>query len=222
MASPPFPFNDLNNDEFLQVFTNVVNIPVHSLSSLDKMEFENFSQEHDRQPNDQDPDNFLQNNLGMLTPNCTYVFPGQPFANAIRCDENIFSVINHNIHSIPEHFDEFVDQCLALNNTEIDIIGFTETKLTDDIQQLYNLPNYHTYFNNHSRNSGGVALFIHIRFSSQQRSDLSFQEDFLECVFADIKTSSGSILIGELYHRPKSNVNLFIEKIQYTGWLKSN
>lgn len=127
---------------------------------------------------------------------CSYMFPGAFQCKKSHETSTQLAVISLNICSIPEHLNEFIDQCLCSNNSIFDIIGFSETKLTDDINQLYKIENYDAYFNNRSRHSGGVALYVRRSYSSHFRPDLSVQDEYLKSVFAEIKTETSSILIG--------------------------
>lgn len=95
-----------------------------------------------------------------------------------------------------------------------DVIGFSETNLADDIQQLFTLPSYHTRFTYLSGSSGGGNLVIHNRFPSHFWTDLSFQEDCPESVFVEISSNTTNVLVGQLYRRPKGSPSQLLEKIQ--------
>ena len=55
-----------------------------------------------------------------------------------------------------------------------DAIGFSETKLTSDIDFIYDIPSYTEFCNNCSRNSGGVALYVLDMYNGHVRSDLMY------------------------------------------------
>ena len=209
-----FPFQDLNDDALSNVFTSDNVAQVISLEVLESRSFHNVkidaSDDRFHSFDSLGADNFVSDSLNVINPNCSYVFPDSITSNSASMTH--LSIISHNISSLPNHFDEFTLQCLHPNS--FDVIGFSETRLTQDIQHLFTLPDYHAYFSHHSRNSGGVALYVHDRFSSHGRADLSFQEDFIESIFTEITINNESLLIGQLYRRPKSNFSLFLEKIQ--------
>ena len=109
---------------------------------------------------DADTDNFLLNRLNYDNPICNYYFLNSN-DNELNNLPNNFSLVCHNIIcSLHLHFDEFIDQCLTPLHHSFDVIGFCESKLTQDIETLYNIPNYTMYTNNVSRHSGGVVLYI--------------------------------------------------------------
>ena len=124
------------------------------------------------------------------------------------------SVLSLNISSFPEHINEFLDQCLPSPDL-FDIMGFTETKLSNDIQNLHSIPNFSHYCNNRSRNSGGVALYIKNKYTSYARPELTFLEDYIESVFIEIKAQPNNIIVGQIYRRPKTNINNFMEKLSH-------
>lgn len=209
-----FSFQDLNDDALMNVFTSDNVAQVISLKVLESRTFHNVKIEasdgHFNSFDSLGADNFVSDLLNVINPNCSYVFPDSITSNS--ASNTYLSIFTHNICSLPNHFDEFNLQCRHPNG--FDMIGFSETRLTQDIQHLFTLPDYHAYFSHHSRNSGSVALYVHDRFSSRRRADLSFREDFIESVFTEVTINNESLLIGQLYRRPKSNFSLFLDKIQ--------
>ena len=96
----------------------------------------------------------------------------------------------------------------------LDIFGFTETKLTDDIKSLYEIIGYQQFALNNKRNSGGVAIYVKNNLSNiKVRSDLSRKTDHLECLFLECTIDSYTFLCGVLYRRPNSNMNSYFEDL---------
>ena len=116
---------------------------------------------------------------------------------------------NHfNINSVPKKFHEFNLEC---NNCSFDFIGLCETKLTSDIDHLYELNNYNRYNNNRTRNSGGIALYVRNKFNNQTVfNDFTRSSDYLKSLFVQIKVDNCKIICGVVYHRPGSSHDQFI------------
>ena len=110
-----------------------------------------FSRYRDSYMGDVDPDTFLQGSLGLNIPNSNYYFPDTPIDDLDQLTAHTFSVINFNVGSIPKHFDTYLDQCISPFNWKFDVLSFCETKLTNNIDNLYDIPTYSRYCNNLSR-----------------------------------------------------------------------
>ena len=92
---------------------------------------------------------------------------------------------------------------------------FCETKLSNYIEHLYNIPNYNAYHNNLSRHSGGVSLYINTKLDSKLRPELSIQEAYLEAIFVEISLASGdTIVVGQIYRRPHTDKKMFLDKLK--------
>ena len=157
----PFQFVD-NADLVVLLNSNSSSDAIVNLISLDELNKKNFRpivcDERGFQDNI-DPDRFLQDSLGLQLPECNYYFP-EPCDFNINPNEAFLSLLHLNIGSIPKSLEGFFEQCISPFEVNIDIFGFTETKLTNDIEHLYDIPMYNRYCNNNSRRSGGVALYI--------------------------------------------------------------
>ena len=94
---------------------------------------------------------------------------------------------------------------------DFDVIGISETWLTDDNKDLYSISNYQHISNvRKTRRGGGVSLFIadHIKF--KELTQYSISNDFIECIFIEINTNRSNRIIGIVYRPPNSNLNAFI------------
>ena len=157
----PLPHNHLNNDDFHSyilesqsdhAFNDSLSL---DLSELDKMVFNQFN-EYNALNFNNCPDNNFYNLYIDAVNQCNYVLPNE-VDNIL--ENNTFSCCHLNINSVPKHFQEFEIECLN-NKYSFDVISLCETKLTSDIDHLYELNNYNRYNNNKTRNSGGIALYI--------------------------------------------------------------
>jgi len=93
-------------------------------------------------------------------------------------------------------------------------LSFCETKLTTDIQHLFNVPNYNAYTNNLSRQSGGVALYVRNWHDSQLRPELTIMEHCLETLFIEIKNQEVNLVVGVVYRRPHTDFKHFLDKMK--------
>ena len=124
---------------------------------------------------------------------------------------NGFSVVNLNICSIPGNFDDFLEQCISPLSWRFDAISFCGTKLTCDIDQLYNIPFYTKFCNNRSRQSGGLALYVLDKYDCNVRLDLMYQQETFESLFVEVDCDR---LVGVIYRRPNTNPREFLSVFQ--------
>ena len=208
------PFANISDDELLDILNG--DLPYKfELSDLEKMQFNNIVWNDEAQLQEHDPDNFILGSLGILNPVSMYHFPCAQLGNQLNdTNSNSMSVMSYNINSIPDHFHDFLDQCLSPIDHDFNIMGFCETKLSGDIHHLYSIPNYNAYFNSLNRNKGGVAIYVSERLASSARPDLSMLEDFLETIFVDVKINNIVYVIGQVYRRPHTNFRSFMEKME--------
>ena len=95
-------------------------------------------------------------NNDNLQPNCFNVDPSNLLQ--IRLADNIFSLMSLNICSLKSNFCNL--QLEITDNFCPSIIGICETKMTNEIETLYNIAGYNMFTNNNQSNKGGVALYI--------------------------------------------------------------
>ena len=132
----------------------------------------------------------------------------------INNEEKSLSLCCLNINSIPKNLLEFSTQCLSNLNFTFDVLGFVETKLTDDIDHLYNIPSYSKYTLNSKRSSGGLAVFFKNNLNVKLREDLNRQMQFIETLFVEIETDNKNIICGIIYRRPNASKPQFINELE--------
>ena len=93
------------------------------------------------------------------------------------------SIMSLNICSLPKHHDEFFTDFV---NNDLDIIGFCETRLTSDIQSMYNVPKYSMFSNHRNRKGGGLVLYIKHVFDAKIISEFNLMLPHLETLFGKI------------------------------------
>ncbi len=205
------PFHSLCNNELHQLLYSDPSDNETTLETYRHKIFNQFSSHPDSHQEETDPDHFIQNNLNICNPICDYHFPDE-LPSILNINNNI-KIAFMNINSLPKKLESFKEECRGFLCNSVDILGFCETKLTDDIVQLYSLPYYHLFSNNVSRDKGGVALYIHNKHHSHTRRDLSKLSHHYESLFVEINGQQRNILVGVIYRRPHSNINDFLSSL---------
>ena len=81
------------------------------------------------------------------------------------------------------------------------VIGICETKITNEIETLYNIAGYNMFTNNNQYNKGGVALYIKNSIAVMVKPEQTIIRNGIDTIFADLSTPSGIIIItvGSVY-----------------------
>ena len=219
-----FPFNHLENDsDFLACVNNTTsNAPqMLNIDDLNDRIFlpfncdESFVNSH---ISDIDPDVQYFNKFSHNITNCDYYNENSFNLNYKKksCSLDNFSIIHMNIRSAAKNlkqFEVYLDQLDACFN----VIGLSETWLTDSNVDLYNLQGYsscHVYRSN--KRGGGVSVHVKDSIHFQSRNDLDVSDNILEGVFVELdKKDVGydkNVIVGVMYRPPGSDLEQFIEK----------
>ena len=104
-----------------------------------------------------------------------------------------------------KHFEELK---LLLENDNPDIIGISETKLDETINDSdIKISNYNTICKDRDKFGGGVVMYIRESLHYKLRDDLDFD---IESISAKVKVGNfGSFLVTSLYRPPKKPVEYF-------------
>ena len=143
--------------------------------------------------------------------NCNYYMDSSEIDNN---NTNSLSLCCLNINSLPKNFLTFSTQCLSNLKFTFDVLGFVETKLSDNIEHLYNIPSYSKYTLNSKRNSGGLAVFFKNNLNVKLRHDLNRQLLFIETLFIEIENKRKNIVCGIVYRRPNTSKFQFINELE--------
>ncbi len=94
---------------------------------------------------------------------------------------------------------------------EFDVIGVSETWLTDDTVDNYNIPGYNLYYSNRQEaRGGGVAVFVKTELKCKECKNLEFNNSYCNTKFIEIEMAdSKNIIIGVIYRAPSSNPNFY-------------
>lgn len=221
------PFNHISDDAiFLESISeywwNFKRVPY---ARLQEMVFNPFELNHDNPnlPNfDSDPDLQYFNDMTYIdnTSNCSYYLE-EEFVKKLRysrTNSQSFSILHTNIRSIPKNLEE-LEKYLSLLHYEFTVIGISETWLNESNVSQYCIPNYrHEYLCRQSgKKGGGVSLFVKTGIDFTRRHDLTFSENFCECLFVEISMNSFGIsknsLIAVIYRPPNTDLQKFNDKI---------
>ena len=213
------PFDNLSDQEFYDCLISNQNSPlVDSCIDLDRLNSQIFNQFNFINSNNfanlpSDPDLEYYGDVSDLLNNTNYYFSDEYKTISNKLDSKTFSITCHNINSISKHIDEFVDSIL-INKLDFDILSFTETKLTDNISNLFNISGYNMFVNNFQRNSGGLAVYVKNNIDNIKiRNDLNKSLDHIETLFLEFKRGTSTVLVGTIYRRPSGNMTNFIEEL---------
>ena len=127
---------------------------------------------------------------------------------------NNLTVLQLNIRSLLGKQNELIQllKKLCQNKSLPKLILLSETHLNDSKLRHVNIPNYKILYQNRSNKlGGGVAILIHNSLMYKERHDLkSFNSEYLECVFLEMKRRGQKpIIIGSIYRPPNSKPKKF-------------
>lgn len=115
----------------------------------------------------------------------------------------MFHCAHINVSSLTNSFDILQDHITANN---YDIIGISESWLNGDI--LYDavaIDNYSFTSQDRQRRGGGVGIYV--RTGIVFENLLSECKDVIEQIWIKIRTAHETLIIGNIYRPPNSNIN---------------
>jgi len=161
--------------------------------------------------NENDPNRFIVANLQILNPICNYFLPGELNTVLMDFQKSNLKIKFLNINSIPIKLDCYFEELQVFFERKFDYIGFCETKLTNDIESLFTIPNYYLVTNNTSRISGGLSLYVRNNIKTKIMHNLTVNTKHTETLFVETVSNidHNPIVVGVVYRRPKSNFHDF-------------
>ena len=166
---------------------------------------------------DIDPDINLLSSLNSNF-DCKYYDDSQFHDAYSLCERQcsfLFSVIHCNVRSISKHFDDFTEYIQSLDKT-FSVIGLSETWLSKDKCDLYNIASYSKVdvCRQDDRRGGGVCLYIHNALKFKVRYDLELSVDTYEGCFVELSSKSlgtaHNLVVGVVYRPPNTDVEEFM------------
>ena len=115
-----------------------------------------------------------------------------------------------NCRSVSKNFNSILD-LLDIAATSVTFIAVTETWLTPVTESNYVIPNYHLVSQPRlNKPGGGVGIYILNDVEYILRKDLTFNYDFIECIFVElIQKNNSNIIIGCVYRPPGTDMSMF-------------
>ena len=176
-----FPFNSVSNLNTI-FYDEPIPYDIYNelhFDFLKELDFGNFSQNSPIR----NVDESLANLSDFSLPKSSYydTYSINRLAERLK-----FSVFFTNIRSIPSNFGNFQLEYLQPLNCLPTVIGMSETRLDPNIEQLYHLPGYRSFFNSISTTTGGVAIFLNESFSDKKvqiLENMKFSLDYIESLF---------------------------------------
>ena len=92
-------------------------------------------------------------------------------------------------------------------------MGFSETRLSSGIEALYQVPGFEKFTSNRNTMGGGVVLYTKDTLNANFVHSISVIHDHIETVFVCFSIGNVKFLIGNIYRRPRSNVDDFLREL---------
>ena len=214
------PFSNLVDTDFYEETNCNGNPKINDLTLLTKTNDSKpspFSFSDNCNEDDIDPDNYL---IRQTSNNDRCYYYTQESFNHLLKDKKIkneLTLFHLNVRSLKNKFDDFYKYLGSLK-INFSLIGISETWLTDNSANLYDISGY-KFLNVNRKNKvgGGVGLYIKDHIQFKVREDLSTaKEDIVETLFIEFKTNGKAdpIIVGVLYRPPESNLTEFEEFVK--------
>ena len=127
-----------------------------------------------------------------------------------------YCALHINIHSVLAKLDDLkhIIYILKEKHIIIDFILLCETFLNENNVALCKIDGYNLVCKNRTKGSrGGVAIYVLEGLSYKIRNDLAVHIDNeFESIFIEVKHRRDSVIVGEIYRVPNSNIKLSIER----------
>ena len=181
--------------------------------------FETLDDDYSEPLMDNDPDSNFFSNFDLQNV-CNSDYYNEEDVNMYLrdVDEGDLSLLHTNIRSLPRNGDE-LEKYLHNIDINFDLIGLTESWLTDDHSEVtYISPEYkmvNVYRTN--KRGGGVTLLIKESLKYKAITELCKCRDELESVFVELSPCNFNdkkpVVIGVIYRPPNMDIGAFIEQM---------
>ena len=145
----------------------------------------------------------------------------QPICDFINVDElQIFSCISFsvlmlNIRSCRKNFNQFLANfCNVL--TYFSCILLTETWLTAEVDNAFNIPGFYCFNLYRNRFGGGIKMYLKNSIQARLLENFTFINDLFEILTVEVMLGRNKAVLSTLYHPPTSSIegnNAFIESL---------
>ena len=136
--------------------------------------------------------------------NCSFELPSN-MQNIIHNNKGKLNILHINARSIVNKVD---DLCSLLKETAVTwhIISISETWLTKNIEDYYNIPEYQAAFCSRASGTGGGSAIYIASYLSLERLDSPIFTT-AEVVSTKVKFQNTFIIICQIYRSPRTNKN---------------
>ena len=121
-------------------------------------------------------------------------------------------MLSLNIRSITRNLEEFLVD-FALDCHLPDFVSFCETRLTVELNALYEIPNYCLFSNPRNTSGGGVAMYINREHSTVLLNDINYMSPDFESIFVSVAVRGKKYICGCVYRPPAGDMQVFLHKL---------
>ena len=125
-------------------------------------------------------------------------------------DEQSTLPLSINIRSAPRHVVKFVAD---FHECTPDVIGLCETRLNVELEPLYTLPSFNTFFNSLNTQGGGTLLHTSQKMKSTELANLTLTLQYFETIFVHVQLFFKNSIFGNTYRPSNSDINSFLSEI---------
>ena len=226
MVSAVLPLSDIDDYEFVNLYANNVNLinalPFSVISDDELVEvfaydtvaagydhlYFNPYELFDKHSINVNPDSHLNGDILYKRQLCNYYDVSQYMelcSSYVQCG---VSVIALNIRSIPKNLEEFLLE-FDVVKLGVDVLAFTETRLSQNIEPMYKIPNYNMFTNSRSTAGGGVAIYVSNEFTCNVVEELTILLPDFEIITILASKQGDQYLFCNMYRPPDANVHTF-------------
>ena len=152
-----------------------------------------------------DVDNWVQ-------PNCNFVNIVD-LPSYVTCIS--FGVLLINIRSCRKNFSQFISHfCNILSYFTCIIL--TEIWLTEDVDNVFNIPGYYCFNLYRNNVGGGIKMYLRNGIQGRMLENFTFINEYFEMLTVELIFGSNKAVMSGLYHPPTSSIehnNAFIESL---------
>ena len=147
----------------------------------------------------------------MLTTPCSEYYSVHGFNKLLRnSDSKTFTILYCNIRSLSKNLN-LLEELLCSLDFKLDILGITETKLSEKSLSNVNIEGYNFFHTDSLTNAGGAALYIANNLKVIPRPDIKFDLELVESCWVQIDAGKNNktLIIGCIYKHPTCNLEQF-------------
>ena len=142
-------------------------------------------------------------------PNCNFFnVDDLPFNSYIS-----FAVLMLNIRSCKKNFNQFI-ACFCSVLSYFSCILFTETWLTADVDNVFNIPGFYCFDLYRNRYGGGLKMYVKNNVQARLLQEFSFINNLFEMITVELIFEKNKVILCGIYHPPTSSVQLNLDFIE--------